>query len=53
MKELIDLIGDPSRVILENIDETYQTDSLGRLRGIAEALVFVQTTEEENYEICV
>ncbi|MFR2774975.1 MAG: FAD-binding oxidoreductase [Anaerostipes sp.] len=46
MKELIDLIGDPSRVILENIDETYQTDSLGRLRGIAEALVFVQTTEE-------
>lgn len=46
MKELIELIGDPQRVILENIDETYLTDSLGRTKGSAQALVFVKTTEE-------
>lgn len=48
MKRLLDIIRDPERIILDegNIEETYLTDSLGRLKGTAQALVFPISTEE-------
>lgn len=40
------IIGDKSRVITENIEEKYLSDTLGRLKGSAAALVFVKSAEE-------
>lgn len=40
------IIGDKSRVITENIEEKYLSDTLGRLKGHAAALVFVKSAEE-------
>lgn len=47
MERLFDIITDPNRVITEaNIEEMYLTDSLGRLKGNAQALVFPTSTKE-------
>lgn len=46
LNTLYDLIPDRSRVLLENIEEKYFTDTLGRLKGTAAALVFPVSTEE-------
>ena len=46
MHGLFDIIGDPERVIIGEIDGKYRTDGLGRLRGEAAALVFPLTTQE-------
>ena len=40
------IIGDKSRVITENIEEKYLSDTLGRIKGSAAALVFVKSAEE-------
>ncbi len=46
MEWLKEIIPDSSRVVTESIDEKYLSDTLGRLKGKAAALVFVQSTEE-------
>ena len=46
MEWLKEIIPDSSRVVTESIDEKYLSDKLGRLKGKAAALVFVQSTEE-------
>ena len=46
MRELYDIIRDSSRVILENIPEAALSDTLGRRRGTAQALVYPLSTEE-------
>ena len=46
MEWLKEIIPDSSRVVTESIDEKYLGDTLGRLKGKAAALVFVQSTEE-------
>lgn len=46
MEWLKEIIPDSSRVVTESIDEKYLSDMLGRLKGKAAALVFVQSTEE-------
>lgn len=46
MRELLDIIPDPRRVIFDNIDDKYLTDGLGRLHGQASALVFPVSTQE-------
>ena len=46
LTELYDLIADRDRVILENIEEKYLTDTLGRRKGTAGALVFALSTQE-------
>ncbi|MCH5196796.1 MAG: FAD-binding oxidoreductase, partial [Oscillospiraceae bacterium] len=46
MDWLRNIIGDKSRVITENIEEKYLSDTLGRLKGSASALVFVKSAEE-------
>ncbi|HJD97602.1 FAD-binding oxidoreductase [Mailhella massiliensis] len=46
MRELYDIIPDRERVILENIPESALSDTLGRRRGKAEALVYPLSTEE-------
>lgn len=46
VKRLYDIIDDPKRVVLENIEEKYLTDTLGRTKGAAQALVFPKSTEE-------
>lgn len=46
MDWLYKIIGDESRVITENIEEKYLSDTLGRLKGSAAALVFVKSAEE-------
>ncbi|MCM1165612.1 MAG: FAD-binding oxidoreductase [Lachnospiraceae bacterium] len=46
MDWLNEIIGDKSRVITENIAEKYLSDTLGRLKGSAAALVFVKSAEE-------
>ena len=46
MRELYDIIRDSSRVILENIPEEALSDTLGRRRGTAQALVYPLSTEE-------
>ncbi len=40
------MIGDKDRVICENIPPEYLSDTLGRLRGTASALVFAKSTAE-------
>lgn len=44
MKALLEIFND--RIITENIDEKYQTDALGRIKGNATAVVFPKTTAE-------
>ncbi len=46
MKELYDIIPDRDRVALENIPEAALSDTLGRRRGTAQALVYPLSTEE-------
>lgn len=46
MEWLYEIIGDNSRVITEQIEDKYLSDTLGRLRGKAAALVFVKSTDE-------
>lgn len=46
MDWLYKIIGDEGRVITENIEEKYLSDTLGRLKGSAAALVFVKSAEE-------
>lgn len=46
MDWLREIIGDENRVITENIEEKYLSDTLGRLKGDAAALVFVKSAEE-------
>lgn len=46
MKELYDIIPDRDRVVLENIPEAALSDTLGRRRGTAQALVYPLSTEE-------
>lgn len=44
--ELINIINDKKRVIIEDIDGKYLTDTLGRLKGYADAIVKPISTEE-------
>ncbi|MBO7583293.1 MAG: FAD-binding protein [Treponema sp.] len=47
INQLKTIIQDPTRVIFaENIEEKYLSDQLGRKKGNASALVFVESTEE-------
>lgn len=47
INQLKTIIQDPARVIFaENIEEKYLSDQLGRKKGNASALVFVESTEE-------
>lgn len=46
MQELYDIIPDRGRVVLGEIEDKYLTDTLGRLKGTAAALVFPVSTEE-------
>ena len=43
-EDLLRLIGDPERVITEQIEDKYLSDTLGRRRGTAAALVFPLST---------
>lgn len=40
------IVSDPNRIITENIEAKYLSDSLGRKQGTAQVLVFVISTEE-------
>ena len=40
MHDLLKIISDPERVKLGNIEDKYLSDTLGRLKGTAAALVF-------------
>lgn len=46
MERLLNIIADPERVRLSEIEDKYLSDTLGRLRGTAAALVFPVSTEE-------
>ncbi len=46
MNWLRDIIRDENRVVTENIEEKYLSDTLGRLKGSAAALVFVKSADE-------
>lgn len=46
MQELLKIIHDPDRVKIGNIEDKYLSDTLGRLKGTAAALVFPKSTEE-------
>ena len=46
MEELLKIIPDPERVKIGNIEDKYLSDTLGRLKGTAAALVFPKSTEE-------
>ena len=46
MRELLNIISDPGRVVFDGIEYKYLTDGLGRLRGQASALVFPLSTQE-------
>ena len=46
MQDLLKIISDPERVKLGNIEDKYLSDTLGRLKGTAAALVFPKSTEE-------
>ena len=43
---LLQIIPDPARVVTGEIEEKYLSDTLGRLKGTAAALVFAESTEE-------
>ena len=46
MEWLKEILPDAGRVVTDGIEERYLSDTLGRLRGRAAALVFVESTEE-------
>lgn len=46
VKNLYEIIKDKERLIIDNIEEKYLTDTLGRLKGRADAVVFPISTEE-------
>jgi len=46
IEELRKIIPDSSRIVCDGIEEKYLTDTLGRLKGTAAALVFPTSTEE-------
>ena len=46
MEKLRELIAEEDRVVLSGIEDRYLTDTLGRLRGDAAALVFPVSTQE-------
>lgn len=46
MEWLHNIIRDEKRIVTENIDDKYLSDTLGRLKGNASALVFVKSAEE-------
>lgn len=46
MEELYRLVADPERVVLSGIEGKYLSDTLGRRKGTAAALVFPISTEE-------
>lgn len=46
LEKLREIIPDPQRVVVEDIEERYLTDTLGRLKGTAAALVFPVSTKE-------
>ncbi len=46
LKKLKEIIPDKKRVVAHDIPEKYLSDTLGRLKGEAAALVFPQSTEE-------
>lgn len=46
LKKLKEIIPDKKRIIAHDIPEKYLSDTLGRLKGEAAALVFPQSTEE-------
>ena len=48
MQDLLKIISDPERVKLGNIEDKYLSDTLGRLKGTAAALVFPKSTEEDR-----
>ena len=46
LKKLKEIIPDKKRIVAHDIPEKYLSDTLGRLKGEAAALVFTQSTEE-------
>ena len=46
LKKLKEIIPDKKRIVAHDIPEKYLSDTLGRLKGEASALVFPQSTEE-------
>lgn len=46
MTALRDIIKDETRCIQENVDEKYQSDVLGRLKGCADTVIFPVSAEE-------
>ena len=46
LKKLKEIIPDKKRIVTHDIPEKYLSDTLGRLKGEASALVFPQSTEE-------
>ena len=46
LKKLKEIIPDKKRIVSHDIPEKYLSDTLGRLKGEAAALVFPQSTEE-------
>ncbi len=46
LSKLYDFISDRDRVVLDKIEDSYLTDTLGRLKGTAAALVFPTSTQE-------
>ena len=46
LKKLKEIISDKKRIVAHDIPEKYLSDTLGRLKGEAAALVFPQSTEE-------
>lgn len=46
LKKLKEIIPDKKRIVAHDIPEKYLSDTLGRLKGEASALVFSQSTEE-------
>lgn len=46
LKKLKEIIPDKKRIVVHDIPEKYLSDTLGRLKGEAAALVFPQSTEE-------
>ncbi|MCI5826587.1 MAG: FAD-binding protein [Arcanobacterium sp.] len=46
LEKIHEIIGDPERVRIGNVEDCYVSDALGHVKGHASALVFAQSTEE-------
>ena len=46
LEDLKKIIGDDSRIVIDEIPDKYLSDTLGRMRGTARALVFPTSTQE-------